>query len=99
MEKKCIYCLKNDWETIFQWREHVVSKTLWTFYNIERLQEEIVCRECNSLFSTELENKFKETSYEWYFSYMMNLKNKWKIKIDKWQLKNEKWFLIWWWFF
>lgn len=94
MEKKCIYCMKEEWKTIFQWREHVVSKMLWTFNDIDRLPEELVCKECNSLFSNTLENNFKETSYEWYFSYMMDLKNKWKIEIniDYLEMKNDFWF-------
>lgn len=94
MDKKCIYCMKKEWETTFQGREHVVSKTLWTFNDIDRLPEWLVCKECNSFFSYNLENNFKETSYEWYISYMMDLKNNWKIEINKEYLDivNDFWF-------
>lgn len=94
MNKKCIYCMRSEPMTVFQGREHIVSKTLWVFNNIERLPEEIVCKECNSFFSNNLENKFKETSYEGYFSYMIDLKNKWKIEIDKdfLDMKTDFWF-------
>lgn len=59
----CIYCKKEKNESEFN-REHVVPRMLGTYENGFVLSNNEVCKECNSYFSRELENKLSLNSYE-----------------------------------
>ncbi len=60
---KCIYCLNEKDESEFN-REHVVPQMMGTYQNGYVLNKYQVCKECNSYFSTELEDKIGLDSYE-----------------------------------
>lgn len=61
--QQCIYCL--DWKrsSLFN-REHVVSRMFGTYDNAYVLNCCEVCKDCNSFFSTKLENMVSMDSYE-----------------------------------
>ncbi len=60
---QCIYCLKNDAETTFNSREHVIPKNLGRFDSSPTISGNIVCDSCNSKFGV-LETIFTEDTYE-----------------------------------
>lgn len=60
---KCIYCLEDKDESEFN-REHVIPRMMGTYQNGFVLNEFQVCKECNSYFSRELENKIGLNSFE-----------------------------------
>ncbi|MGI6173386.1 MAG: HNH endonuclease [Christensenellales bacterium] len=60
---KCIYCLKEKEESEFN-REHVIPRMMGTYTNSFVLSNFQVCKECNSYFSKELEDKISLNSME-----------------------------------
>lgn len=72
---KCIYCLKDENETTFNSKEHVMPKGLGRFNGCPTIKGDIVCDNCNSLFS-QLEVRFIEDTYEGIFSQRLGLGNR-----------------------
>lgn len=71
---KCIYCLKDNNQTTFRTREHVIPQCLGRFKPLNpTIQGDVVCDECNKLFSP-LEVNFTEDTYEGVHSQRLNLK-------------------------
>lgn len=62
-QHKCIYCLQIKDEKDFN-REHVVPQMMGTYVNGFVLNNFQVCKECNTYFSQQLENKISLDSYE-----------------------------------
>lgn len=63
MTHKCIYCKKEKDASEFN-REHVVPRMMGTYENGFVLNDNQVCKECNTCFSIELENPISLDSFE-----------------------------------
>lgn len=67
---KCIYCLKDETETIFTTREHVVPQFMGTFYTLAPVKQELlfekdhVCTICNNETLSKTEGLFRSDSWE-----------------------------------
>ncbi len=83
---KCIYCFKTYKEVSFNDREHVIPEFLGTFGDSTPVLHDIVCSECNKLFS-KLESNFKTGTLEgWYSDHILS-KNVGSKRIDHKRLK------------
>ena len=72
---QCVYCLKNNSQTTFNSREHVIPKSLGRFDTVSpTIKGDIVCDNCNSLFSS-LETEFIEDTYEGIHSQRLGIGN------------------------
>jgi len=60
---RCVYCLKNKPRQDFN-KEHVSPQAFGTYENNMTLHKRQVCRECNSVFSTDLETELAKDSLE-----------------------------------
>ena len=59
----CVYCLQNKPACDFN-KEHVAPKSFGTYQDSMTLHENQVCKECNDIFSKELESEIAEDSFE-----------------------------------
>lgn len=83
---KCIYCLKNEVETSFQSREHVLPEFLGLYEPETLVLRDCVCDTCNSVFS-KLETKFREDTFEGILGQRLNFQNKNSIIVRNKNLK------------
>jgi hypothetical protein len=77
---KCIYCEKDENETTFLGREHVLPKLMGIFENNPTIIG-WVCDNCNSKVFNALETRFKEDTEEGIFYQMFNFENSSQIRI------------------
>ncbi len=78
---RCVYCLKTEVDTTFRNREHVIPQSLGRFQPLNpTIKGNIVCDECNKLFSG-LEVNFIEDTYEGIYSQRLNLRSNGSITI------------------
>lgn len=78
---KCAYCLKENDATTFHSREHVIPQSLGSFEPLNpTIRGDVVCDECNKLFSP-LEANFIEDTYEGVYSQRLNLRNRGSVTI------------------
>ena len=74
---QCIYCLKNETETTFLTREHVIPQSFGTFTPLNpTIKGDIVCDSCNTKILSPLEVNFIEDSMEGFFAQRLNLNNR-----------------------
>ncbi len=87
---QCIYCLKNDGCTTFHSREHVIPQCLGRFEPLNpTIKGDIVCDECNKLFSP-LEVNFTEDTYEGVYSQRLKLRERGSVTIRGKQFKIDR---------
>mgnify|MGYP000036978392 CR=1 FL=1 len=74
---KCIYCLKDETETTFLTREHVIPQSFGTLTPLNpNIKGDIVCDSCNTKILSPLETNFIEDSMEGFFAQRLNLNNR-----------------------
>lgn len=59
----CVYCLQNKPVEDFN-KEHVAPKSFGTYQNSMTLYKNQVCKQCNDVFSKQLESEIAEDSFE-----------------------------------
>lgn len=78
---RCVYCLKNEEETTFAHREHVMPQFLGTFSPLNPvLVGDLVCDTCNHAFSP-FERNFHEDSEEGITGQMLNIDNRHSVRL------------------
>lgn len=70
--KKCVYCLKQEDETTFNNKEHIIPQSLGG-KNFPAINKNLVCDRCNSILLSNLETKFKRDTIEGIYAQMFNL--------------------------
>ncbi len=74
---QCIYCRKNEMETTFFSREHVMPQCLGSFTPLNpTIRGDLVCDVCNSRIFNPLETLFMEDTYEGIYGQRLNLENR-----------------------
>ncbi len=76
---RCIYCLKDDTESAFTKREHVIPSCLGSFVPLNptlTAAEGVVCDTCNGEVFSPLEVIFREDSYEGVYGQRLNLQGR-----------------------
>lgn len=64
MNKRCIYCLREEPEAAFTSEEHVISQFLGTYVPRLVFAQNLVCDQCNNNNLSAVENRFAEDSKE-----------------------------------
>jgi hypothetical protein len=71
---KCIYCFKDERETTFVSREHVIPQCLGTFTPLNpTIKGNIVCDSCNTKVLSPLETYLMEDTFEGFQAQRLNL--------------------------
>lgn len=87
---KCIYCLRNNNETSFNDKEHVLPKCLGIFEPLNlTIRGNFVCDNCNHKVFSNLETQFKEDSHEGIYGQMLNLEGNRSVRIRNKNVKIE----------
>lgn len=74
---KCIYCLRDEKETTFLTKEHVIPQSFGTFTPLNpNIKGDVVCDGCNTKIFSPLETNFIEDSMEGFFAQRLNLNNR-----------------------
>ncbi len=76
---RCIYCLKDDTQTLFTKREHVIPASLGSFVPLNPTiiaTDGLVCSNCNEKIFGPLETNFIEDSLEGVYAQRLNLQGR-----------------------
>jgi len=76
---RCIYCLKDDTQTLFTKREHVIPASLGSFVPLSptiTATDGLVCSNCNEKVFGPLETNFIEDSLEGVYAQRLNLQGR-----------------------
>ena len=76
---RCIYCLKNDTQTLFTKKEHVIPASLGSFEPLNPTildTDGLVCSNCNEEIFGPLETNFIEDSLEGVYAQRLNLRDR-----------------------
>lgn len=79
---KCVYCLKDETQTSFNSREHIIPSSMGKFVPLNpTIKGDIVCDACNTKIFSPLETNFIEDTYEGVMSKMLNLDGSGSVRI------------------